>query len=169
MARAATARRRPSVTISINRAARLHRLVKILTQEALARDEVLGRLNLGLRTFYRELELLRRCGIKIRLEKRQYVLISTPEEAEGKLPFPDPQLSFAEMKELSQGEGPAARRLAELLRHVLQVEEHSSRTRSGRQSSRSSRQVGSVASTKARVEGDDTGKDRRVTMTIHTE
>ncbi|ADV62190.1 hypothetical protein Isop_1606 [Isosphaera pallida ATCC 43644] len=167
MARSATARRRPSVSISMNRAARLHRLVKILSREALARDEVLERLNLGLRTFYRELELLRRCGIKIRLEKRRYMLTSTPEEAEGKLPFPDPQLSFAEMNELAQGEGPAARRLAQLLREVLQMEEHPSRNRSGRPSSRSSRER-SIITPKTR-EPQENGGERRVTMAVHVE
>ena len=30
-----------------------------------------------------------------------YLLLATPEQAEGRLPFPDPQLSFAEMAELA--------------------------------------------------------------------
>jgi hypothetical protein len=73
---------------------------------------------MGLRTFYRELELLRRCGVRVRLDRKTYRLLDTPEEAEGRLPFPDPQLSFAELAELASGSGEAARRLAGLLDRV---------------------------------------------------
>lgn len=72
-----------------------------------------------MRTFYRELELLRRCGIKIRLKERRYALTSTAQEAEGRLPFPDPQLSFAEMAELAGGDSAASKRLATLLEAVV--------------------------------------------------
>jgi len=83
------------------------------------RDEILRELQIGLRTFYRELELLRRCGIKIRLRDRRYVLASTFPEAEGLLPFPDPQLSFAEMAELATGTSAASKRLADMLEQVV--------------------------------------------------
>ena len=53
------------------------------------------------------------------LKGKTYLLRSSAEEAEGALPFPDPQLSFAEMAELCRGTGPAARRLAELLESVI--------------------------------------------------
>ena len=119
MKRTTSARRRPAVHITLGRAARLHRLVTILAEGPQARGALLARLDLGLRTFYRELELLKRCGVRVRLIKKQYTLVSTAEEAEGRLPFPDPQLSFAEMAELAQGPGEAARRLAELLRSVV--------------------------------------------------
>ena len=71
---------------------------------------LLAELAIGLRTFYRELVLLKRCGIKVELTGKTYTLKSSAEEAGGGLPFPDPQLSFAEMAELSRGTGPAARR-----------------------------------------------------------
>ena len=105
------------------RAARLYGLVGRLKAGGRPRDVLLVELGIGLRTFYRELELLRRCGIKVRLRDRRYVLQSTAEEAEGRLPFPDPQLSFAEMAELIRGEGPAARRLAAMYQGVVQKAE----------------------------------------------
>ena len=50
-------------------------------------------------------------------------LVPTAAEAEGRLPFPDPQLSFAEMAELAQCPGPAGKRLAELLAAVIKPPE----------------------------------------------
>jgi hypothetical protein len=112
-------RRRPAVHITLNRAARLHRLVTVLADGGRSREALLSELAIGLRTFYRELELVKRCGVKVRLAKKQYVLGGTVRDAEGRLPFPDPQLSFAEMAELAQGPGTAAKRLAELLAAVV--------------------------------------------------
>lgn len=120
MKRSTGARRRPAVHITLNRAARLHRLVMTLSAGGKTREGLLNHLNIGLRTFYRELELLKRCSVRIRLSKKLYVLHGTAEEAEGRLPFPDPQLSFAEMAELSRAAGPAARRLGELLASVVE-------------------------------------------------
>jgi hypothetical protein len=76
-------------------------------------------LQIGVRTFYRELQVLKRCGVKVRQRSKLYVLMATAEEAEGRLPFPDPQLSFAEMAELARCDCPAGRRLAALLAEVI--------------------------------------------------
>jgi predicted DNA-binding transcriptional regulator YafY len=119
MNRSSGSRRRPGVHITLARAARLHRLVSILAQSPRRREDLLQPLAMGLRTFYRELELLKRCGVKIRLAKKRYALHSTSQEAEGRLPFPDPQLSFADMAELARHPGPVAKRLAELLHSVI--------------------------------------------------
>jgi predicted DNA-binding transcriptional regulator YafY len=119
MARTAKARRRPAIQISIGRAARLYRLVLLLAEEPTARDVLLARLAIGLRTFYRELDLLRRCAIEVRRTGKTYQLAATVAEAEVRLPFPDPQLSFAEMAELSRHPGEAARRLAAILQGVI--------------------------------------------------
>ena len=78
-------------------------------------------LEIGLRTFYRELDLLKKCGIKVRRDVEELTSSrSTMAEAEHRMPFPDPQLSFAEMAELSGHPGDAARRLAEILRSVVE-------------------------------------------------
>jgi len=124
-------RRRPSVHITMQRAARLHRLVRFLAGGPRARPAILSELRVGLRTFYRELELLKRCGVKVRHKAKLYHLLPTAAEAEGRLPFPDPQLSFAEMAELAQCVCPAGTRLAELLATVINQPAPGSKKRSG--------------------------------------
>ena len=119
MTSSASRRRRPSVHITLQRAARLHRLVRFLAEAPRNRAAILSELRIGLRTFYRELELLKRCGVKVRFRTKVYTLSATVEQAEGRLPFPDPQLSFAEMAELAQCDCPAGRRLAALLAEVI--------------------------------------------------
>jgi hypothetical protein len=114
-----SSRRRPTVHITLQRAARLHRLVRYLAEQPRTREAILAHLGLGLRTYYRELELLKRCGVKVRHREKQYTLVSTAEQAEGRLPFPDPQLSFAEMAELANCPCEAGKRLADLLNSVI--------------------------------------------------
>ena len=119
MANPPSTRRRPSVHITLQRAARLHRLVWYLAETPRTRDLILSHLRIGLRTFYRELELLKRCGVRVRHQAKLYTLLATAEQAEGRLPFPDPQLSFAEMTELAACPCEAGKRLAELLSSVV--------------------------------------------------
>ena len=113
-------RRRPSVNITLARAKRLHHLVQILAEGPIDREHLLKRLKVGLRTYYRELELLKRFGIKITLTDKIYGLKMGVEDARDLLPFPNPQLSFGEVAELARGQGPAAKRLAELLAAVVE-------------------------------------------------
>jgi hypothetical protein len=135
MTNPANPRRRPSVHITLQRAARLHRLVRVLATSPQNRASLLSDLRIGLRTFYRELELLKRCGVKIRHKNKLYDLVPTAAEALGRLPFPDPQLSFAEMAELAQCPCPAGKRLAELLASVINQPEQSKK-RAGKKSGR---------------------------------
>jgi hypothetical protein len=106
-------------------------MVAFLAQSARTRPEILSHLQIGLRTFYRELDFLKRCGVKIRHKNKHYTLLATAEEAEGRLPFPDPQLSFAEMAELALCDCPAGLRMAELLASVVQPEEPAKKPRRG--------------------------------------
>jgi hypothetical protein len=135
MTTASSYRRRPSVHVTLQRAARFHRLVTFLASSARTRPDILVHLKIGLRTFYRELDLLRRCGIKVRHKTKLYHLVTTAEDAEGRLPFPDPQLSFAEMAELAGCDCPAGHRLAELLASVIQPVEPPPRPGKSRRSS----------------------------------
>ena len=121
MSRIRNSRRFPKVTLG--RAARLHRFVRLLTEESRKREAILQELRIGLRTFYRELKLLKRCGISVQRKGRMYALRTTAEAVEGRLPFPDPQLNFAEMFELVRCPGPAAQRLAEILARVIDYRE----------------------------------------------
>jgi predicted DNA-binding transcriptional regulator YafY len=136
MTRPSPPRRRPSVHITLGRAARLHRLVTLLVAAPRSRDAVLADLGIGLRTFYRELELLDRCGVKVQFKAKAYTLKSTAEQAEGRLPFPDPQLSFAEMAELSKHPGEAAQRLARMLDAVVNSPTHSGKAGRGRKAAK---------------------------------
>ncbi len=111
--------RRPSIHITLARASRLHGLVRFLEEGPRGRDEVLKRCGIGLRTFYRELELLNKCGVKVRHKDKLYSLVSPTDDPAGRLPFPDPLLSFAEMAELAQSDSAAGRRLAKLLASVV--------------------------------------------------
>jgi predicted DNA-binding transcriptional regulator YafY len=137
MKRTSTSRRRPAVHITLGRAARLHRLVMLLAEQPRTRDTVLSAIGIGLRTFYRELELLKRCGVKIQQKDKAYSLNATAEQAEGRLPFPDPQLSFAEMAELARHPGEASKRLAEMLEKVVNYPSASGRGGRGRKGSKS--------------------------------
>lgn len=119
MAKRATSKRPPAVHVTLQRAARLHRLVVFLATAPNGRTAVLTELRIGLRTFYRELELLKKRGIKVRFIKKLYHLIGTRDDALGRLPVPDPELSFAEMAELASCPCPAGLRLAELLATVV--------------------------------------------------
>jgi predicted DNA-binding transcriptional regulator YafY len=132
MKRSSSSRRRLAVHITLGRAARLHHLVMLLAQAPRTRDEVLVALRIGLRTFYRELDLLKRSGVKIQQKNKAYALLTTAEQAEGRLPFPDPQLSFAEMAELARGPGEAAKRLAEILASVVEHPETDAKGPKGR-------------------------------------
>ena len=119
MRRSSSHRRRPTVPITSPRAARLYRLVHFLAEAPRNRPAVVSELQIGVRTFYRELQVLKRCGVKVRQRSKLYVLMATAEEAEGRLPLPDPQLSFAEMAELARCNCPAGRRLADLFAEVI--------------------------------------------------
>mgnify|MGYP001037478301 CR=1 FL=1 len=123
-------RRRPSIHITLPRASRLHRLITILGESPRTRDAVLAQLGIGLRTFYRELELLSKCGVKVRHKDRLYTLTTTVEQAEGRLPFPDPQLSFSEMADLARCDCEAGRRLGRLLASVTRPAEPASKKKS---------------------------------------
>jgi predicted DNA-binding transcriptional regulator YafY len=123
MSRSSSRRRRPSGHVTLQRSARLYRLVHFLAEAPRSRMAILSELRIGLRTFYRELESLKRCGVKVRQRSKLYFLPATAEEAEGRLPFPDPELSFAEMAELARCDCPAGRRLADLLAAVIDQHE----------------------------------------------
>ncbi len=124
MKKGSGSKRPASVHVTPQRAARLHRLVVVLSTGPLGRSAILSELKIGLRTFYRELSLLKKRGIKVRFLRKLYHLKTSFEEAEGRLPVPDPSLSFAEMVELSRCPCPAGARLAELLAAIINPRPH---------------------------------------------
>jgi hypothetical protein len=106
--------------------------VHFLAEAPRNRPAVVSELQIGVRTFYWELQWLKRCGVQVRQRSKLYVLMATAEEAEGRLPFPDPQLSFAEVAELAGCDCPAGRRLADLFAEVIHRPEGPTQRGNGR-------------------------------------
>jgi predicted DNA-binding transcriptional regulator YafY len=101
--------------VTADRAARLYRLLQLLGRRPQARASLLRRLHLNVRGFYRDLETLHKLGIAIEFGRRGYTLVTTPQEALGRLPFPDPGLTFAEALQLSRGRTAAHHKLKRLI------------------------------------------------------
>lgn len=103
--------RRPSR----QRAARLYRFLASLDRQGRSQSQLQRRLRVGVRTFYRDLNLLRTWGIEIRLQHRKYRLAQSLPDCLKRLPFPDPELSFAEAQSLAATRTAGGRRLKRLL------------------------------------------------------
>lgn len=108
-------RRGATVSVSPARATRLYNLLADLAAGPKARGSLLRRLRAGLRTFYRDLDLLRSWEIEIQMEKRKYVLKTSLARCLERLPFPDPDLSFADAITLSKGRTASHRKLKKLV------------------------------------------------------
>jgi hypothetical protein len=93
------------------RAGRLYRLITLLATAPQTREVLTRRLDLDVRGFYRDLELLRDFGVTVALAAHRYTLGEAAESALSKLPFPDPHLSLQEAIDLSTGRTGAHRKL----------------------------------------------------------
>ena len=71
-----------------------------------------------MRGFYRDLEALRAVGVAVRLSKGKYVLEEDVTEAIERLPFPDPNLTLGEARQLARGRTRAHRKIRELLEQI---------------------------------------------------
>ena len=104
---------------SIKRSARLCRLVSLVAGKGASRALLLRRLRLDVRTFYRALEALREVGVVVELKEGKYVLAGDADAAVDRLPFPDPQLSLGEARQLGKGRGAVHRKIKAILAEVL--------------------------------------------------
>jgi hypothetical protein len=104
---------RPAVTAE--RFTRLFRMMRFLGEEARTREWLTQELDLDVRGFYRDLELLRSVGISVTLGEAGYVLGEPIERALARLPFPDPHLTLGEMRQLARGRTATHRRLQGLI------------------------------------------------------
>lgn len=103
---------KPSATaITAERAARLYKLLTLLGQKPQTRAALATRLKTGVRGFYRDLEVLRKVGVEVTLVTGRYVLQGTADEAQDRLPFPDPGLTLGEAQQLAKGRSAAHRKL----------------------------------------------------------
>jgi len=104
--------------VTLERAARLHCLLHLLRATPRPRNWLKNRLGLDVRGFYRDLELLRSCGISVPLHEGSYVLEGSVKEAVACLPFPDPRLTLGEAVQLARGRTIAHRKLKEQLARI---------------------------------------------------
>jgi predicted DNA-binding transcriptional regulator YafY len=105
-------------TVTAERAARLYRLLNLVSERPRTRDDLRRRLSLDVRGFYRDLELLRTAGIDLALVNRRYVLQELVAEVVARLPFPDPRLTLGEAIQLAKGRTRAHRRLKEQIQQI---------------------------------------------------
>lgn len=101
--------------VTPDRAARLYRLVEWLIRKPQTRLFLTQRLGIGVRDFYRDLEVLRTAGIEIGFTDGRYSLFSPAPQARDLIPFPNPCLSLGEAETLSRGRSTAHRRLRQLV------------------------------------------------------
>ena len=104
--------------VSLERAARLYRLLKLLGQGPQARATMVRRLRLGVRGFYRDLEILREVGIFVELALGKYRLREDLALVLDRLPFPDPNLNLGEARLLARGRSTAHKKIREQLAKI---------------------------------------------------
>jgi len=111
--------RPPATAVTADRASRLYRLLHLLGQGAQTRAALTRKLRLGIRGFYRDLEVLRTVGIAVDLVNSRYVLLEDLAEAIERLPFPDPGLTLGEARLLAKGRSRAHRKLKDQLEAII--------------------------------------------------
>src|ERR1700704_550099 len=109
----------PATTVTADRAARLFRLLNLLGRGAQTRAVLTRRLHLGIRGFYRDLEVLREVGIAVDLVNGRYHLLEDLPHAVDRLPFPDPGLTLGEVRLLCKGRSQAHRKLKSQLDAII--------------------------------------------------
>ncbi len=109
-----------SVTLTAQRAARLYRLLALLGEGPQTRQQLVRRLKLDVRGFYRDLEALRCLGIEISTgDDNRYSLPGDLEDSLARLPFPDPGLNFRDVQQLAKGDTAAHRKLKQRINSIL--------------------------------------------------
>ena len=114
----AQARAAPSA-VTAERARRLHRMLNLLVAGPRSREQLRRQLKLDVRSFYRDLELLRQAGIAVGLVNRLYALDMAPATAFALLPFPDPHLSLGDALQLAKGRSTAHRKLKAMVDEIV--------------------------------------------------
>lgn len=118
MNRKSSASKKTRVHISPVRAGRLYRLLKHLNRKPVGRTDLLKKLRIGMRTFYRDVDLLRECGIEVDVDGDGYSLPGTLKDALHRLPFPDPEITFGDVEVLMKGRTQTHDKLKTLFKRV---------------------------------------------------
>ena len=98
-------------TLTPTRVTRLYSFLNLVSGTARVRSVILKKLKIDVRSFYRDLEVLRTLDIVITAEGDRYQLSTPLSDALARLPFPDPGLSFQDVITLSNGRTEAHRKL----------------------------------------------------------
>jgi predicted DNA-binding transcriptional regulator YafY len=118
MAKISATRQRPAAPVTAERANRLYRLLRLLGKKPQTRDFLAGKLGLGVRGFYRDLESLRAVNIEVLLKDGHYWLPGKQTDAIARLPFPDPGLTLGEALQLAKGRSKAHRKIKQQIDRI---------------------------------------------------
>jgi hypothetical protein len=118
MARKKTSLKPAGAAVSLERATRLYRMLTLLGQGAQSRATLVRRLRLGIRGYYRDLEILRAVGIVVSFSDGKYHLSEELAPAIERLPFPDPNLNLGEARQLARGRSRAHKKIREHLQRI---------------------------------------------------
>jgi len=118
MVKKKTKSKRSIAKVTLERAARLYRLLKMLGKGPQTRSTLVRRLRLGIRGFYRDLEILRLVDITVELEGGKYYLREDLAIALERLPFPDPNLNLGEARQLAKGRAAAHKKIRSQLEKI---------------------------------------------------
>jgi predicted DNA-binding transcriptional regulator YafY len=102
-------------SVTTERATRLYALITLVAEAPRARQELIRRLRMDIRGFYRDLNLLRAAGIELVMSEGKYRLDQSRASAYAMLPFPDPRLTLGEAREVARGRSAAHRKLTRLI------------------------------------------------------
>jgi len=102
-------------SVTTERATRLYALITLVAEAPRARQELIRRLRMDVRGFYRDLNLLRAAGIELVMSEGRYCLDQSRASAYAMLPFPDPRLTLGEAREVARGKSAAHRKLTRLI------------------------------------------------------
>ena len=102
-------------SVTPERAGRLFRMLTLLGAGPQTRTALTRRLRLGVRGFYRDLEVLRQSGIEVALANGKYALREDAGPAIERLPFPDPGLTLGEARQLARGRREAHKKIRQQL------------------------------------------------------
>jgi hypothetical protein len=103
----------PTAAITFERAVRIYRLLCLLADSPHTRPVLLRRLGVGIRDFYRDLEILRAANVRVIYHQRKYSLATGLAQAQADMPFPNPSLTLGEVEDLARGKSVVHRRLRE--------------------------------------------------------
>ncbi len=112
----------PSPGVTTRRTTRLYHLLQLLAAGPQTLAHLTRQLHCDVRSFYRDLKLLRDIGFDVPLREQHYTLESdVTADVAARLPFPDPNLTLAEARQLAAGRTAAHRKLRQQIEQIVPV------------------------------------------------